>query len=105
MIDWLSDPWVWVGVGLVLLLGELLAPGYILLSFSLGAFGMTLGLALWSIGPGLFLPEPSGTGGVLALLLAWMLLSGAAAFVIWRLRPGRADGEEEQDVNDFQNRM
>jgi membrane protein implicated in regulation of membrane protease activity len=105
MTAWLQDPWIWVGAGLVLLLAELLVPGYVMLSFSLGAFGMALGLAAWSIGLGLVVPDPAGTGGALVLLLVWMLFSGLAALLIWRFRPGRAGGEEEDDVNDFRNRM
>ena len=105
MIAWLQDPWIWFGIGLVLLLAELMAPGYVLLSFSLGAFALALGLVGWSLGLGLVVPDPAGPQGLLVVLLAWMLFSGLAALLIWRLRPGRARGEEQEDVNDFRNRM
>ena len=44
LLDWLRDPWIWVGLGLVLLLAEIAVPGYVMLSFGLGAFLMALGL-------------------------------------------------------------
>ena len=99
MNGWLHDPWIWLGAGLVLLLAELVVPGYVMLSFALGAFAMALGLLGWAAALG---PVP---GGVLAALLVWMLLSGLAALAIWRLRSGRREGGEEEDVNDFRNRM
>ena len=104
---WLSDPWIWLGIGLALLLAEFVVSGYVLLSFSFGAFAMALALLVWSIGLGLVLPAPAGTGGLLALLVAWMLLSGLALALIWRFWRGRSRGPEgeDEDVNDFRNRL
>ncbi|SFH81532.1 hypothetical protein [Albimonas pacifica] len=104
---WLSDPWIWLGLGLALLLAELVVSGYVLLSFSFGAFAMALALLVWRIGLGLVLPDPAGTGGLLALLVAWMLFSGLSLALIWRFWRGRSRGPkgEDDDVNEFRNRL
>ncbi|WP_339949289.1 hypothetical protein [uncultured Albimonas sp.] len=104
---WLSDPWIWLGIGLALLLAELLVSGYVLLSFSFGAFAMALGLIVWNVGLGLVLPAPAGIGGLLALLLTWMLFSGLALALIWRFWRGRSRGPDDpdDDVNEFRNSL
>lgn len=107
LTDWLHDPWIWLGAGLVLLLGELVVPGYVLLSFGFGAFGMAIGLLAWSLGPGLPSAEATGAADGLVMLVAWMLISGVALALIWRFWRGRSRGPAGpgDDVNDFSNRL
>lgn len=107
-MTWLHDPWVWLGVALALLVLELVVSGYVLLSFSLGAFAMAAGFLALQLALGLSVPEPGGTGALLAVLLAWMLLSGVAALIIWRGWRGRSRGKgagSDEDVNEFSNRL
>ena len=107
LLDWLLDPWIWLGAALALLLAELVVSGYVLLSFSFGAALMALGLMLWSL---LFEAPPvdPDTGALLPLLLAWMLataLSAAGIWVFWRGRRARAPASREDDVNNFSNHL
>ncbi len=105
-MSWLLDPWVWLGGGLALLLLELVVSGYILLSFSLGAFAMAAGLLFWRLGLGAVLPDPEGSAAALLILLVWALLSGVAAWIVWRFWRGRSRGPAEgEDVNEFKNRL
>ncbi|MAS45148.1 MAG: hypothetical protein CML46_09080 [Rhodobacteraceae bacterium] len=102
LLDWLRDPWIWVGLGLVLLLAEIAVPGYLMLSFGLGAFLMALGLpaAGW-------LGLAPDAAPLLPLLLGWALASAVAAGLIWKFWRGRSRGTSgrDDDVNDFKNRL
>lgn len=65
--------WVWMAAGVALGLLELLAPAYVFLGFSLGAFAV--GVALW-MGLSLALPWLLLIASVIALV-AWLALRAA----------------------------
>ncbi|MEC9434912.1 MAG: hypothetical protein VYD87_18570 [Pseudomonadota bacterium] len=102
LVDWLRDPWVWVGLGLALLLAEIAVPGYVMLSFGLGAFLVALGLPVagWA-------GVEVATAPLLPLLLAWALASAVAAGLVWKFWRGRSRGTagRDEDVNEFENRL
>ena len=88
--------WVWLALGLVLAILEVLAPGYIFLGFALGA-AITGGI-LWIGGP---------LGALATGSLAWTLvvfaLASIAAWILLRLLLGVRDGQVktfESDIND-----
>ncbi|MDF2232508.1 hypothetical protein P2H44_08085 [Albimonas sp. CAU 1670] len=103
LASWLVDPWIWLGLALALLLAELVVSGYVLLSFSVGAAIMTLGLGAWRL---LAAPDAGAPMGTLGLLIAWMVASAVALALIWRFWRGRSHGAgPDEDVNEFKNRL
>ena len=94
--SWLADPVAWVSGGILLMLIELLIPGFLMLGFGLGALG--LALALWLSPPLAALPP-------LALLAMWAALSLLTWLALSKCFGQRARRRSpKSDINDFENR-
>ena len=93
---WIYDPWVWLSVGVVMMLGELLLPGFLLLGFGMAAV-VVAGVAL-------FLPVEASVNGALLLLVLYTLIALVAWWALAR-RYGRTARRPEKgrDINDFRN--
>ncbi|KIT15385.1 NfeD family protein [Jannaschia aquimarina] len=91
--------WVWAVGSAVLIILEILAPGYVLLGFGIGAAVVALGL-LTGIFDALF--PVTGQYGLTALLLIWGVASGIVWLVLRRIygAPGGSVKTFDEDVND-----
>jgi membrane protein implicated in regulation of membrane protease activity len=89
-MDW-TDWWLWVVIGLVIAIFEVLAPGFVFLGFAAGAIGV-----------GLLLLIGVPTGGFYGALLIGAVLSAAAWFAL-RHFVGVRRGQTkfiDDDIND-----
>ncbi|TVQ56736.1 MAG: hypothetical protein EA355_06135 [Rhodobacteraceae bacterium] len=95
--QWIYDPWAWLAVGVAMMLGELLLPGFLLLGFGLAAVVIA--------GVALFLPVEASVNGALLLVVCYAVLALGAWWALAR-RYGRTARrpEDGRDINDFTNR-
>jgi membrane protein implicated in regulation of membrane protease activity len=90
MIDFLGVWWVWMALGLLLGLAEVLLPGFIFLGFALGAFLMA----------GVVLLFPSvGLAWLVAIFATLSLLSWVALRIAFRKQSSGAR-VVTRDIND-----
>ena len=95
----LFDPWLWIGVGAAMMLGEMLISGYLLLGFGIAALAM--GALVWM--------APEMLGALPYTPLSLVLIYAVVAFAVWGAlarrfgRSARA-AKGERDINDFQHR-
>lgn len=92
------DPWIWVAVAAVLSTIEILAPGFLLLGFGIGAGIVAIGLFLFGA---LLRALPYAP---LMVFVIWAAFSVAAWLMLTRIfgRPSRRK-RAERDINDFDN--
>lgn len=91
--------WVWMLLGLVLAVLEMLAPGFILLGFAIGAGLIGLGLLTGVLGA---LTAASGPYGIAVLLVLFTVLSGLAWLALRAIfqKPGQEPKTFDHDIND-----
>ena len=92
----LYDPWLWVGVGAAMMLGEMLISGFLLLGFGIAAVAM--GALVW-LAPGALAALPYAP-------LSILLIYAVMALLVWgglARRFGRSAraARGERDINDF----
>ncbi len=92
MSDFYAIWWIWLCGALVLAILEILAPGFVLLGFAIGALAVSM-MLLSDLWPGLSLP---------VLLLIFSALSLAAWLILRRAftRPGAGPKHFDHDIND-----
>lgn len=91
MPEWLNGPWGWLIGGTVLLIAEIVAPGYFLLF--IGAAAIVTGLFVAALG--------LGTSAALVLFMLYTVLAVLAG----RRFYARADRPSDQRVNDPAGRL
>ena len=95
----LYDPWLWIGVGAAMMLGEMLISGYLLLGFGIAAVAM--GALVWA--------APETLGALPYAPLSLVLIYALAAFAVWgvvarRFGRGARGAKGARDINDFEHR-
>ena len=92
------DPWLWLTIGVVFLIAELLIPGYFLLSFGLAAVFIAAGNA---VVPNIFL---EGSALELSILIViWTVLSLLIWLFLAKILVQTRKGTE--DINNFSARV
>ncbi len=92
----IAQPWVWLAAALVLAIGEVLIPGYVLLGFAIGA--AILAAFLWVGGP-----LAAGMAASVPLLLAAFAVISLIAWLLLRRFLGVFRGQVktfDRDIND-----
>lgn len=92
------DPLIWVALALLLMAGEAVIPGFVLLGFGIGAgiVAVVVGLAAEPIRA---VPQP-----VSALVTIWAGASLVVWLGLWLALGRRSRRRGGDDVNDFRNR-
>ena len=97
MTDFAWDPLIWVALALLLMAGEAVIPGFMLLGFGVGAILLAAVVAFLAA-PIQAMPEP--ISALVTLWFALSLLAWALLWLVWGRRSARRGGD---DVNDFRN--
>ncbi|MCT4558837.1 MAG: hypothetical protein N4A61_12370 [Pelagimonas sp.] len=92
MADWLGQWWVWIALGLALMIFEVVAPGFIFLGFAVGAVVVGLIVAM--------------SGGLVGTLPVTLLIFAVLSLVAWlviRKLAGERKGQVkvwDSDINE-----
>ena len=97
MTDFAWDPLIWVALALLLMAGEAVIPGFLLLGFGIGALFAAAAVG-FAAEPIQAMPQP-----VSALVTLWFGLSLLAWGLLWLIWGRRAPRRGGDDVNDFRN--
>lgn len=102
MIDVVSAPVFWLGLTMLMVILEVIVPGYLFLGFSIGAALIALLVAVLPTGS-----LPQIPNGDLLLVLCWAIFSMAAWYALreYFKRKKKRAGEDGKDINEFNHRV
>lgn len=93
----LFDPWLWLTIGILFLVAELLVSGYFLLSFGVAAVFIAAGNAV--------IPNAFVTGTVLEASILFAVWTGLSLLMWLFLAKVLAQTKHKEDINKFKPRV